>query len=527
MDNIIIFYGLLFVTISNILLSVFILSKGLKRKTNVLFGLIALGVAVWSLAMLGFYFLKDYFFEERIWILLTHSSAAFIACMFFYFTLHFPLNLPVKRFFKFLIFFAASVVLFYTLFTKKIVGGVIGTEYEINIGYIFFSLYVVFYFLLGYLSLFIQFKRTKNLVQRAQIKYVFLGSILSSVTATTTDLIFPFFGIFQYTWLGPFFTLILVVALAIAILKHHLFDIKVITVELFSVALLLVLFVNILLSTTDTRLIVNIIIFGASVTFSFLLVRAVIKEIEIRKKLRGAFEELKKVDKAKSEFISMASHQLRTPLTSIKGYVSMLLEGDYGKIKGGQKKVLKNVFYSNERLIKIVNDLLNISRIELGKIEIQKKETKIKELVKSSYQEMAQEAKAKKLAFSFKGPDKTLPKLKVDPLKIRQVVLNLLDNAIRYTEKGKIEIGVKKEGSKILVWVKDTGAGLSKNEKKEIFQSFVRGKAGVNLFIEGSGLGLYVAKKYINLHGGKIWAESLGRGKGSTFWIELPIEEKT
>jgi len=219
----------------------------------------------------------------------------------------------------------------------------------------------------------------------------------------------------------------------------------------------------------------------------------------------------------------MASHQLRTPLTAIKGYVSMVLEGTYGELPRRMHKPLKNVLISNDRLVKIVNDLLNISKIELGKMELEKELTQVEELVKSCYEEMKIAAEKKNLKISLKTSKDFLPKIEVDQLKLRQVISNLIDNAIRYTSQGSVEIEVRKTDSHIHILVKDTGEGLNEKEKKEIFGGFIRGTAGVNFFVEGAGLGLYVAKKFLSLHNGKIWAESEGKGKGSTFYVELPI----
>ena len=240
--------------------------------------------------------------------------------------------------------------------------------------------------------------------------------------------------------------------------------------------------------------------------------------------LRKAYEELKVLDKAKSEFISMASHQLRTPLSAIKGYISMLIEGSYGRIPEKAREKLSSVFQSNERLIKIVNELLNISKIELGKIEVEKSPAQLEELIRSCFEEMKIEAEKKRIKIIFEKPKVPLPQIKIDQLKIRQVILNLIDNAIRYTQKGKIELKTEKVGLAIRFSVRDTGEGLTEKEQKEIFTGFVRGSAGINYFIEGAGLGLYVAKKFLELHQGRIWAESKGKGKGSTFYIELPIK---
>lgn len=244
---------------------------------------------------------------------------------------------------------------------------------------------------------------------------------------------------------------------------------------------------------------------------------------EQTKELRTAYEELKVLDKAKSEFISMASHQLKTPLSAIKGYISMLIEGCWGELPEKAKEKMKNVFHSNERLIRIVNDLLNISKVELGKIKLEKTPTQIVDLIQSCYNELKIEAEKKNLEFILEKPKKPLPQINIDSLKIRQVIMNLIDNAIRYTPKGEIKIGAKKTKSSILISIKDTGEGLTKEEIDSIFKGFVRGSAGINYFIEGAGLGLYVAKKFLELHQGRIWAESKGKGKGSVFYVELPI----
>jgi signal transduction histidine kinase len=252
------------------------------------------------------------------------------------------------------------------------------------------------------------------------------------------------------------------------------------------------------------------------------------REVEERTtELRKAYEELKTLDKAKSEFISMASHQLRTPLSAIKGYISMISEGFYGKIPKKVKDKLGNVFESNERLIQVVNELLNISKIELGKTELDKKTVQIEDLIEECYKEMEVEAKRKKIKFVWNKPKRKLPKIQADFFRLRQVFLNLIDNALKYTNKGKIEIKAEKIGSNLKISFTDTGEGLEKGEKEGIFGSFTRGKAGINYWVEGSGFGLYLARKYVEMHKGRIWAESKGKGQGSTFCVELPVSTQT
>jgi len=249
------------------------------------------------------------------------------------------------------------------------------------------------------------------------------------------------------------------------------------------------------------------------------------REVEkATKELKEAYEKLKNLDRAKSEFISIASHQLRTPLAAIKGYISMFLEGTYGKLSEKIKEPMENVYKSNERLIKLVNDLLNVSRIETGKIKLELQKTSIEDVISNIINELKIEAEKKNIYLKWQEPKKPLPEILVDRDKIRQVILNLIDNAIRYTNKGGIRIIYQTANKKCQIIIADTGEGMTREEILHLFESFSRGGAGTQFYSEGAGLGLYVAKKFVEMHKGKIWAESPGKGKGSTFYIELPIK---
>ncbi|MFH0792182.1 MAG: HAMP domain-containing sensor histidine kinase [bacterium] len=251
--------------------------------------------------------------------------------------------------------------------------------------------------------------------------------------------------------------------------------------------------------------------------------RLEVKVGEQTKELRMAYEELKKLDQAKTEFVSMASHQLRTPLSAIKGYASMLFEGSYGKLEPKQEEKLKNILISNERLIGLVNDLLDISKMDLGKMELNTSVFQLEELVNDCCQEIMPLAKEKGLKFTWEKPVDLLPMIEADELKIKEVVSNLLDNSVQYTRTGKIIVKLEKISSSLKLSIKDTGEGVTKEDAEKLFQTFGRGTAGINTFIEGTGLGLMVAKRFVDLHNGKLWVESEGAGKGSTFYLELPI----
>lgn len=209
----------------------------------------------------------------------------------------------------------------------------------------------------------------------------------------------------------------------------------------------------------------------------------------------------------------------------------MLIEGTYGKVGERAVRPLENVYKSNERLIKLVNDLLSVSRIEAGRVELELKPEAVEDIISSVVGELENEAKKKGLELKWEKPKEPLPKFLIDKEKIRQVFLNLVDNAIRYTNHGQVAVKVKTQISKvkdkgeIIIKIKDTGEGLTKEEIAKLFESFSRASAGSRLWTEGTGLGLYVAKKFVQMHHGRIWAESAGKGKGSTFYIELPMRQ--
>lgn len=238
--------------------------------------------------------------------------------------------------------------------------------------------------------------------------------------------------------------------------------------------------------------------------------------------LNKALSELKQMDKAKTEFLSIASHQLRTPLTAIKGILDMTRSGDFGELKDKQKKYIDKAFDSNERLIKLVNDLLNISRIEMGRIKLKIQQFEIDAMIKSVMQELSGHANEKKLSLIFKKKASEKYLVDADPEQIRQVIVNLIDNAIKYTKTGKIIAQIRDLKKDVIVEISDTGRGIKNADLKYIFKKYTRAKYEVKKFIGGEGLGLHIVKKIVEAHGGKVWAESDGLDKGSKFYFKLP-----
>ena len=238
--------------------------------------------------------------------------------------------------------------------------------------------------------------------------------------------------------------------------------------------------------------------------------------------LRVANDKLKSLDKLKTEFLSLAAHQLRSPLTAIRGYTSMLLEGSFGHVDDKQKEAIDRVFQSSTHLTNIVEDLLNVSKIEAGGMKYVMAPFDMEKASGELARDLSVSAEKKGLVLTFETDKKAPYTVNGDMEKIRQVVLNLIDNSIKYTQKGSIKVILAKseQTHTIRLAVTDTGMGIAPDEKDKLFGKFARGAAG-NLNTGGSGLGLYLAKTIIEAHGGHILIDSPGVGLGSTFTIEL------
>lgn len=242
------------------------------------------------------------------------------------------------------------------------------------------------------------------------------------------------------------------------------------------------------------------------------------------KELRATNEQLQKLDTAKDEFVSMASHQLRTPLTSVKGYISMVLEGDVGKITPMQRQLLSEAFTSSERMVHLIGDFLNVSRLQTGKFILEKKPVDLAKLMSQEIDSLETTIEAHGLKLSYHKPS-YFPVLMLDEGKIRQVLMNFIDNAIFYSQEGgKITVKLSVEEGFAVARVIDAGIGVPKSERAHLFTKFFRASNARKQRPDGTGVGLFLAKKVITAHGGTMVFES-EEGKGSTFGFRLPIKK--
>ncbi|MEO7905273.1 MAG: ATP-binding protein [Candidatus Saccharimonadales bacterium] len=242
------------------------------------------------------------------------------------------------------------------------------------------------------------------------------------------------------------------------------------------------------------------------------------------KELRDSNAKLQRLDEAKDEFVSMASHQLRTPLTSVKGYIDMVLDGDAGKITDMQRKLLGEAFTSSERMVHLINDFLNVSRLQTGKFMIDRRKIDLAKLVAQEVRGLQTTAGSRNLKLNYRPPS-VFPILYIDEGKLRQVIMNFIDNAFYYSrEHSTVTVSLSTVGGEAIMTVKDSGMGVPASEQKHLFTKFFRATNARKQRPDGTGVGLFLAKKVVVAHGGTVIFES-EEGKGSTFGFRLPIKK--
>lgn len=224
-----------------------------------------------------------------------------------------------------------------------------------------------------------------------------------------------------------------------------------------------------------------------------------------------------------SDFITLTSHQLRTPLSGMKWLLELMSKSTTGNLNKKQRELLQKIYSSNERMIALVNDLLEVSRIETGQSKLYLQPTDLAPIVRGLIRERGQNVSKKKLQVVLTIEQEPLPMVKTEPNKIRQAIGNLISNAITYTpEGGHILIDIKVVAGMIEAKIADSGVGIPADQQKQVFVKFFRGNNVLNFETTGTGLGLYITKAFIEASGGQIWFESK-EGKGTTFYFTLPM----
>lgn len=274
----------------------------------------------------------------------------------------------------------------------------------------------------------------------------------------------------------------------------------------------------------------GITVFAIAVVIGILMIRSMFREVEIEatveelvKRLHKNNMDLKKLDIQKSEFISLASHQLRGPLSNVYGYISMLLEGDYGEIPAHLKEPMTRIYQSTSFLGFLINDFLNVSRIDKGEMEFTIEDFNLSDLLAKTMDEFSVSANAAKLDLIREFSEEKIVSVRADKNKVKQIISNLVDNAIKYTPRGYVSVNLNIKNRNAVISIKDSGIGLTSKIKNQLFKKFIRDASASKVNVTGSGLGLYVASMMAKGMNCRIWAESAGENQGTTFFVEVPV----
>lgn len=392
-------------------------------------------------------------------------------------------------------------------------------------------------FLLDFVGLFITsfgvliYKYRKAFDQEKARLLLFLLGVLFTFTfmGLFTVIAVVIFKTSSGVFLGPISFVILSSFVAFAIIKLRLFNIKIITTKVLISILWILFFSRIFIYESMQQFVIDVVLFVVVFIFGIGLSRSVEREVKqkdeatyMAESLEVANFQLQELDKQKTEFLSIASHQLRTPLSILKGYIELIKDGGYGKVTKDTVKILGNMDESNEHLIKLVDDFLNISRIEQGRVKYNFADFDVTHMIEGVVFELNKRAEDKGL--ELKWAEKKSHNIVGDEEKIRHVIFNFIDNAIKYTDIGNISVATELDAGGLKVMVSDHGFGFDRVDEANFFQKFYRGENVKNTNVTGTGLGLFVCKKFIEAHGGKVWARSPGLGKGSEFGFWLPLK---
>ncbi len=519
-------------------LSLFLV-RGKRNYSNIVFAMFILSVGIWALGV-SFFNISNDVSSALLIARFYYFAAAAIPAFFLLFSFTFPKDLKVRFFFQLISFLPFVLIAAACLLTNNFIllDVHLGSPKTVVLntsGYLIYSTYFVVTLLLAYVNLirsYIQNREDKEL--RSQLKLLIIGTIIPYLGGAFFNLILPWYT-YQYIWIGPLFGLTVCFVVLYAILKHRLFDIKVITAEIFAFTLCLFILLRAIVTLDQQEEFINFGLFLFSIVMSYFLVRSVRKEIEAREKVEAVEKDLEQanvhlqeLDQQKSEFVSLASHQLRGPLTAVKGYASMLLDDDFGPVKGEVRDAVDKIYKSTQDLVVVVGDYLDVSRIEQGRMQYDFSEFDMRDLIATIVTELRPNIERAKLTMDFDYDSTGDFALVADQGKIKQVIGNIIDNAIKYCPKGGIHIWLAhKPDNKILITISDTGVGIHPDVLPRLFEKFTRAPDASKTNIMGTGLGLYVARKMIEAHHGRIWAESPGQGMGSSFFIELSGKEVT
>jgi len=489
-----------------------------NKKENILFFLLALAQSVWALVTFMMWYNCESDALVIFWDKVLYTASFFMVPFLYHFSIEScGLKERKHKILLYLSYIFSFVFVYLIVFTDYFIKDVFrydwGCHTVAQIGHHFFLLYMVIFLFSAFFNFYSTWKNEEETKEkRTKAFYILLAFFIFSLSGLGLLSAYKISIYPLYYFALPLCALII----TYAITERNLFP-SVVATDILVVIILILLVTFFIFPDLEFNVFAKGIIFVLILMLSLLLIKHNHEELERR-------QELERMSNLKSEFISIVSHQLRTPLAAIRGHASMLKEGDYGELNKNALSAVDYMYDSSVRMIKLVNSLLSVSRLERGKIEINIQKISIEKMIEECIEDVSMVAKEKGIYLKYKKNLSLLPEISGDYEKIKNAISNILNNAVLYTIKGGVTIKSYLDNNHVKIEIKDTGVGIDKEDLKKIFESFSRGRGGIELYTQGTGLGLYVARSFIEIHNGKITAFSNGRNKGSIFTIELPIK---
>ena len=388
--------------------------------------------------------------------------------------------------------------------------------------YFFFLLYFLTVLLLSFVNLFRGYK-TLNHLERLQISYISLGVGLSALFGSITNLVLPLLGYSEFVNFGPYFILIFIFFSSYAIIKYKLFDIKILTTQLLVFSLSIFIFLRALLGDSLQEKIINGVLFVLVAVVGYFLIKSVFREVEQREKIETLAKDLEETNDRQEKLIHFIGHEVKGYLTKGEYAFSEMVEGDYGELSPDVKVLSTTALAELRKGVASVTDILKAANLKRGTVAYELKPTDLKGIVEEGIIKLKPSAEEKGLKL-LTAVSEGECMVNLDRTQFGEhVIRNLIDNSIKYTPTGSVTVGLSVKDGKAIFSVKDTGVGITEEDKARLFTEGGRGKDSLKVNVHSTGYGLYIAKQLVLAHGGRIWVESEGAGKGSTFLVELPL----
>ena len=522
----------LLISVSSGVMTFVMFSVG-KQRLHKLWGFFCISVFIWGIGSFFIGITDKPNVADFLWRI-THIGVAFIPALFMHFVYTFlrmrQRLVVVLPYILAIIFSVLAVSSDLLIANMRFVFGEFFYDSPPGLLYPLFTAYFFGLTIFNHVLLYRSYRNEKIIddatrLDHTRIKYFFLGTLIGFTGGSMSFL--PVYNIDIYP-VTNFAVILYPIIMGYAILRHRLFDLRVATAQSFIFLLWIFVGVRLILSLTVQDAILNGILFAAVIILGILLVRSVSKEIDARELIQKQEQELEVVNHQQEGLLHFIRHEIKGYLTKNEAGFSAIASGDYGEVPAPVKSMSEEALVDTRKGVETVMNILDASNLKKGTVAYDKKSFDLAKAVEETVAELAPAAREKKIQLDFHRPAGSLTMLGDEEKLRRHVIRNIIDNSIKYTPSGSVKVDLTRVPSSqtaknlLRMTVADTGVGVSKEDMAHLFTEGGRGADAIKVNVHSTGYGLFIAKAIVEAHGGKIWAESEGKDRGSRFIVELP-----